>query len=144
VVAFGRVEYLVKLTVKSLSGKRFTAGMTEAESQGEFRRLCHTGKTYAADRLSANEAAEYGQLLERAQALAIERNDNVHALWSALGGSSARYRPFYSRTEKALRWRSRPVHHQELNVLAERMMTLAAELDKARKAWTLTVTLTKC
>jgi hypothetical protein len=50
-IAFGRVEYEIKLAVKTLSGKDFFAGMAEAESSGVFRNLCEKTKILARDKL---------------------------------------------------------------------------------------------
>ena len=47
--AFGRLEYEIKLAVKSLSGKKFSEGMAEAESSGKFGRLCKMAKQHASE-----------------------------------------------------------------------------------------------
>jgi hypothetical protein len=136
-VAFGRVEYLVKLTVKSLSGSGFTRGMTIADSQGAFRRLCKKGKDLAKAKLSAQQFKSYCDLLDRAEKLAIERNDNVHCLWTTAQGAPVRYRPFCNNCLKTLEWRNRMVSPADLEQLAAEMEKLVAAIDSERRNWTL-------
>ena len=77
VVAFGRVEYIVKLTIKSLLDQGFTPGMTKAESLRAFRDQCKQAKRYADEKLPSEQAETYGKLLDCALALAEQRNDHV-------------------------------------------------------------------
>src|SRR5947209_2524485 len=120
-VAFGRVEYEIKLAVKSLSGKGFTAGMAEAESSGQFARLCKKAKSLAAARrLPQPHLSTFARLLDDAMHFAPERNDTLHAVWTAHGnGSPRRFRPFWNWDTKQLTWRSRAVPVEELNGHAE-------------------------
>lgn len=39
VIAFGRLEYMIKLCLKNLLGQGFTKGMIEAESKPQFQEL---------------------------------------------------------------------------------------------------------
>lgn len=137
VVAFGRIEYIVKLTVKSLSEPGFIKGMTVAESQGQFRLLCKKGEEFAKMKLSPERYQVYCELLQRAKKLAVERNDNVHCLWTTEQGEPVRYRPFYNNQTKALEWRSKAVPAAELERLAAEMEGLAKAIDSERKSWTL-------
>lgn len=135
ILAFGRVEYMVKLTVKSLSGQGFTKGMASAESKGQFGKLCVYGKKLAITKLSSEQCDAYRALLKEAEALAIERNDNVHCLWTTEHDAPIRYRPFYNRTKKDLEWRSRRVSADALDQLRANLDKLFHDLDKERKSW---------
>ena len=135
-VAFARVEYLTKLAVKSLSGKGFTAGMEHAESQRQFGNLCREAKKLATYRLPEPQAATFCGLIDEALKLAIERNDNLHALWTTDdAGRPERYRPFFNRETKALDWRSRPVTIEELHRHEGAMNWLFNTLVQTTKAW---------
>src|SRR5438445_73395 len=81
VVAFGRVEYEIKLAVKTLSGKGFSAGIAEAESCRQFRNLCEKAKTLAAKKLTEPYLATFTALIDKALKVVPHRNDNLHALW---------------------------------------------------------------
>lgn len=136
VVAFGRVEYVIKLCVKSLSGEGFTKGMAHAESRGQFRRLCNRAKELATQKLPPSQAASFNILIDKALKLAQERNDNTHALWTTdQYQKPVRYRPFWNTKTKDLEWRSGQVTAQELQGIQKKMHRLFRTLDKERKSW---------
>jgi len=145
-VEFGRVEYLVKVAVKSLfkrttktklSGgiKAFEAGVAQAEKEGQFGRVCKKAKTLAAQGLSEAHALTFIALIERATTLAEERNDNLHALWTGIEQKSFRYRPFWNRETKELEWRNDNVAPADLDRLTEALRALGDRLREARAQW---------
>jgi hypothetical protein len=134
-VVFGRVEYEIKLAVKSLSGKGFSAGMAEAESSGQFGKLCRKAKTLASKKLPEPHLSTFLNLIDKALSLAPDRNDNLHALWTTDGkGNPVRYRPFFNKAT-GLQWRSRPVTIAELNSHASTLLAIYHDVHTARKAW---------
>ncbi len=136
VVAFGRVEYVIKLCVKSISGQGFTKGMAHAESRGQFRRLCNRAKELATQKLPPSQATRFNALIDKALKLAQERNDNTHALWTTdQYQNPVRYRPFWNRKTKDLEWRSGQVTAHELRAIHEEMHRLFHALDTERKSW---------
>ena len=135
VVAFGRVEYIVKLTIKSLLDQGFTPGMTKAESLRAFRDQCKQAKRYADEKLPSEQAETYGKLLDCALALAEQRNDHVHALWTTEDGQPKRYRLYYDTNKKALGSRNRVVTPEELDRTAAEMQSLVDEIQQMRKTW---------
>ena len=135
VVAFGRVEYEIKLAVKSLSGKGFTAGMAEAEDSGQFWKLCKKARSLAAKGLPEGPLSTFLALIDEVINLAPNRNDNLHALWTTdEKGNSIRYRPFLNKAN-GLQWRSRPVTVAELKSNASTLLVLHRAIHRARKAW---------
>ena len=91
VVAFGRLEYLIKLCIKDLSNKGFTEGMVEAESIRQFRDLCEKAEALAKGKLNQSQVAT---LLNQAIELAEFRHDTVHASWTTNPqGAPLRIRP---------------------------------------------------
>ena len=85
-VAFGRVEYEIKLAVKSFvragTTKTFSEGMSEAESSGQFRKLCIKAKIFAKTKLPEPHLTIFCDLIDTAISVAPERNDNLHAMWT--------------------------------------------------------------
>ena len=138
VVAFGRVEYVIKLTVKSLSAEGFTRGMAHAESQRTFRLLCKRAKELGNDRLPSDKAAQFTALIDQAITLAPQRNDNTHSCWTTDNQATPlRLRSFWNtRTDpKQLEWRSRTVMPDELRQIAAAMDALYRALQQERKTW---------
>ena len=135
VVAFGRVEYLIKLTIKSLLGQGFTPGMTEAERERAFSDLCIRAKECADEKLPSEQAETYGKLLDCARALAEQRNEHVHAYWTAVGGQAMRYRPYWDKSEKALGWSNGVVTPEELDRTAAEMQRLVDEIHRVGETW---------
>ena len=82
VVAAGRVEYVLKLCLKQLLGKGFTTGMLEAEKVRHLSSLCDEVSGLARSKLSTKQQKEFCALIETIKALAKQRNDVVHALWT--------------------------------------------------------------
>lgn len=134
-VAFGRVEYEIKLSLKTLSGRGFSAGMAEAESSGQFWNLCRKTKTLADKKLPSPHHETFMRLIDKALSLAPHRNDNLHALWTTDNGKPFRYRPFWNTKIKTLEWRSAPVTITELKTRATTLLKLYAAIHAARKAW---------
>jgi hypothetical protein len=138
VVAFGRVEYEIKLAVKSLSDKGFSKGFYDAESESlrGFSTLCTKAKGLAAAKLTEPHRSTFSDLVDKALSLATERNDNLHALWTADGkGKPVRVRPFRDKANKTLDWRSRPATIAEMNSHENSLVQLFRALYAARNAW---------
>jgi len=134
-VAFGRVEYEIKLALKTLSGKGSSQGIAEAESTGQFWNLCKKTKTLADKKLPSPHHETFMRLIDKALSIAPHRNDNFHALWTTDNGKPFRYRPHWNRTTKALEWRSAPVTITELKTHTTTLLKLYASIHAARKAW---------
>lgn len=137
VVAFGRIEYLIKLCVKDLLAEGFTQGMAGAESQRQFSELCKKAKQGAGDKLSQTQASAFFELIERAEALAEFRNDSVHALWTTdPNGQPLRIRPKWAKTTKSVDWsRSHVVLLSEVQSNREQIERLYQALEVERKTW---------
>jgi hypothetical protein len=135
VVASGRVEYELKLCLKSLLGQGFTIGMAQAESDPRFSKLCERIKELAAKKLSEPHRSAFIRQVEKAEKQARERNDHVHALWTAgQGGNALRLRPFWDKNAKKVSWsRNRRVRISELNKLAAKSRRLQRAINKARR-----------
>jgi hypothetical protein len=139
VVAFGRLEYLVKLCVKTLSKQGFTKGMVHAESKRQFTTLCEEAKTLADSKLSGTDAKRFSAIIDRILQLADERNDVVHALWTAASsGVPLRIRPKWDKQTKGVKWdKSQLVPLLELRNCRQRMEEIFYELDQWRRTWPL-------
>lgn len=137
VVAFGRLEYLIKLCVKDLFDKGFTEGMVEAESKRQFSDLCKKAKMLANDKLSQIQVANFSKLLDQAIALAEFRNDTVHALWTAdQKGTSLRIRPKWDKSAKSVDWGlSTDVPLCEFQEKRKQIEDLYQALEAERKTW---------
>jgi hypothetical protein len=136
-VAFGRVEYEIKLAVKSLSGSGFHAGMVQAESSRHFHALCTMARKLATKRLSEPQLLEFTSLIDKAVELASERNDNLHAFWTAESEIAAkRIRPYWIRSESRVDWgRNRSVKVEELKSDADTLTKLYRAIHAARNKW---------
>ena len=137
-VAFGRVEYMIKLCIKSLRGKGFTAGMAHAESKRQFKTLCDEAKNQANAELSAAQARAFCDLINRAKDLGDYRNDSIHALWTTdeSSGEPLRVRPKWDKKSKSVDWSlSGPVAVTDLQDKRKEMEKLFSDLVTERRAW---------
>lgn len=134
VVAFGRLEYLIKLCVKDLVDNGFTKGMVEAESHRQFSELCEKAKELANGKLNQ---IQFSSLLDQAIALAEFRNDTVHASWTTdPKGAPLRIRPKWDKSAKSVDWRrSTDVPPLELQKKREQIEDLYQALEAERKTW---------
>ncbi|MFL9932707.1 hypothetical protein P0D88_26520 [Paraburkholderia sp. RL18-103-BIB-C] len=139
VVAFGRLEYLIKLCVKALIDEGFTKGMAEAESNSQFSKLCEVAKKRADDKLNPTEAKKFFGLIQQAKDLAEFRNSAVHASWTSdENGLPLRISPSWAKVKGAVNWtRSRVVGVRELQDAREKIECLRRALDAERKAWSI-------
>jgi hypothetical protein len=139
VVAFGRLGYLVKLCVKTLSKQGFTKGMEHAESESKrgFMKLCEKAKTLANSELSGTDDKRFSDIIDRILQLADERNDVVHALWTAASsGVPLRIRPKWDKQTKDVKWdKSELVPLSELRNCRQEMERIYYELDQWRRTW---------
>lgn len=139
VIAVGRIEYFLKLCVKSLKGVGFSAGMEEAEKLQKIwvlieeieRELIARGKplsTTTKDKLKDIEA------------LVDERNDMVHACWTVHpNGVPLRIRPKYNRKAigKKLTWdKSSQITVAQLTKLRSKLECVARWLANERSKGT--------
>jgi hypothetical protein len=136
VVAAGRVEYELKLVLKSLLGKGMAEGMEEAERKGRrLSGLCERVMQLAAQKLPDRERVAVGKQVAKALKLMDQRNDHIHAFWvPGPRRNAARIRPRLDKSANAVRWdRSRPVRISELHALAANLRGLQRALNKARR-----------
>ena len=134
-VAFGRLEYEMKLAVKTLSGKGFSQGMAEAESYGQFYWRCERTKALAEKELLAPHLEIFIRLIDEAKVLAPERNNNFHALWTTKSGKPVRYCPHMDKKTKTLVWLPTSVTIPDLEDLATTLRNLYNAIRTAKKAW---------
>jgi hypothetical protein len=139
VVAFGRLEYLVKLCVKSLLGQGFKKGMVYAESKRQFRELCKEAKKLANSELSDIDAKHFSDIIDHVLQLAEERNDTVHALWTATSNEAPlRIRPEWDKQTNNVKWdKGQVVPLLKLRDYRQKMEKIYRELDQMRRAWPL-------
>ena len=134
VIEFGRLEYLLKLCVKDMSEKKFDEGLLEAESQGQFVRLCEHALDLAETKLSDAERSAFENIVSIAKQLAVYRNDSVHAYWTMENGAILRVRP--RKDGDGIEWdRSRAVTVAELAAKADEMKQLHVDLERRRMQW---------
>jgi hypothetical protein len=136
-VAFGRLEYLIKLCLKNLVDEGFTRGMAEAESQRQFSTLCKQAKQRAYERLNQEQARAFSALLDQATNLANTRNDVIHALWTTdPAGEPLRIRPRWDKARSSVDWSSS--HVVPMNLIQDtrsQIDNLYRELETLRKRW---------
>jgi hypothetical protein len=136
VVAFGRLEYLIKLCVKDVTRRGFTRGMIEAKSERQFNKLCERAKKLAIKHLTHDAANQFCQVIDYVRKLANERNDAVHALWTTDDkGKPLRIRPQWNKSTKTVDWENRVVELAELQTLRQQMEEIYSKLDSERKRW---------
>jgi hypothetical protein len=135
VVAWGCVEYELKLVVKDLLGKGFTIGMAKAESIGQFCKLCKCAKALADDKLPEPHRSKFIGHVELAKMLARERNDHVHAAWtSGPMGHAMRIRPWWDKKAELVDWeRSSGVSISDLDALAAKARVLQRAINATRR-----------
>jgi len=139
VVAAGRVEYVLKLCLKQLLGKGFTAGMLEAEKVRHLSRLCDEVEKYAKQTLNNQQRANFCPLIDRIKALAEQRNDTVHALWTTTDSREPlRVRPQKKgkKNSKSVDWsKTKIVSLYELREVRRQLEDAYASLQCQRKTW---------
>jgi len=107
VVAFGRLEYIMKLALKQLSGKSFELGMAEAEGIRAFQHLCDRTLTQIRAKVPDSDTKQTAlEVVCHCKELAKERNDMVHTLWTSEPNRvNRRVRPELDRKTKKLEWK---------------------------------------
>lgn len=137
VIAFGRLEYLLKLCFKDLHGKGFTLGMAEAEYEARaFACFCEQMANLAASQLSPTKADAFCDLIKKASSLGTFRNDTVHAYWYAdLKQLPSRIRPRKNSHESADWSRGRVVQICEILTAREEAERLYRDLEAQRATW---------
>ncbi|MFM0494242.1 hypothetical protein [Paraburkholderia caledonica] len=142
IIAFGRLEFLLKVIAKDLHGKGFTLGMAQAELDGQnFAPFCKsTLKQLARERLTERLPAAgiemFCSLLDEAVGLGEFRNDCVHACWYVhRTGLPARIRPKKNSKESADWSRGRVVQTAEIRAAREQIDRLYSKLDTLRLSW---------
>ena len=137
-VASGRVEYMLKLCIKSLDGRGFTQGMAYAESKRQFAALCQEAKKRAAT-LPPAQSQSFCDLIDRAAGLADYRNDTIHALWTTdAAGQPFRIRPKWDKVSRSVDWsRGGPVTVGELRAKRQEIERVFQDLNTERTAWPL-------
>lgn len=139
VIAFGRLDYLIKLCVKDMDAGGFTRGMAEAESQIQFCKLCEKAKELAgqSQKHSQTQADAFSGLIDQAEDLAEFRNDTVHASWTTdPNGQPLRLRPKWDKVTKSVDWsRSRVVLPSEIRSKRKQIERLYQDLKTERETW---------
>jgi hypothetical protein len=138
VIAFGRLEYLIKLCVKDLLGKGFAQGMATAEGPA-FRGLCEKAIEALKDsheRLNQDQVDASTKLINDALEVADYRNDTIHAAWTTdSNGQPMRIRPKKGGKNSPNWERSCVVLVTEIREQRNRSERLYEDLDKARRTW---------
>lgn len=141
VVAAGRVEYILKLCLKSFLGKGFTPGMLEAEKVRTLSSLCDEVAKHANQKLNHQQQANFCPLIDKIKVLADQRNDTVHALWTTTDSREPfRIRPELKRKKspQSVSWsKSKVVSLNELRQVRHQLEEAYASLQCQRKAWKL-------
>jgi hypothetical protein len=142
VIAFGRLEYLIKLCIKDLLGQGFVQGMAMAEGTVQFRNLCKKAiekLNESRERLGLgqDQVDAFSKLIEDAVDVADYRNDTIHAAWTTdSNGQPMRIRPKKGTDGKNPSVeRSRVVLVTEIREQRNRSERLYEDLDKARGTW---------
>jgi hypothetical protein len=139
VVTAGRVEYSLKLCLKRLVGKGFTAGMLEAEKVRHLSSLCDEVEKLAKSKLNGDEQKNFCALAHRIRSLADQRHDMVHALWTTTGlREPLRVRPQLTEKKdpRSVDWsKTKVVTLNELRVLRRHLEDAYVSLQDQRKTW---------
>ena len=135
-IEFGVLEYLIKLCIKDLEQRGFHEGMLIAERLVNFgRRSCHA-KVLAQKKLTKSECAVFLGLLEKADDLAIYRNDTLHSFWTIENEKPLRVR--IREEDKAVDWsRGGAIPIKEIEQKAANMKSLHKEIEAKRMLWSI-------
>jgi hypothetical protein len=136
-VAVGRIEYTLKLCIKDLKGEGFTPGMLFAESIRRFSGLCDTVIELSNEMYSEAATSHFRAVVEGIRELGGERNDMIHAMWTATEDRVAlRVRPELTKGAKSVDWnKTKPVEMKELIELRRRLESAYAALEEERQSW---------
>jgi len=142
VVAAGRVEYILKLCIKSLiKTENPTTGLIEAFSKAEKTRnvgpLCSEARKLAEKLPSKDEQKAFRAVLDRIEKEMGERNNIIHAAWTTDDcRTPLRLRPRWDGNEKKLKWdKSGVVPLPCLRELRRKLEDLYSELQQQRSRW---------
>jgi hypothetical protein len=140
VVAAGRVEYVLKLCLKQLVGKGFTAGIFEAEEVRHLAPLCDEVEKHAKSKLNGDQQKNFCAVIDTIRLLADERNDAVHALWTTTESREPlRVRPQLKgkKGSRSVDWsRTEVVSLGELRRVRRQLEDAHASLQDRRNTWT--------
>jgi hypothetical protein len=139
VIVSGRVEYVLKLCLKQLLGNGFTAGMLEAEKVRHLSSLCDEVAKHANQKLKSQQWEKFRTLIDKIRALANQRNDTVHALWTTTDSREPlRVRPQLKgkKGAKSVDWsKTKVVSLDELGEIRRQLEDAYASLQCQRKTW---------
>ncbi len=139
VVAAGRVEYVLKLCLKNLLDTGFVVGMREAERHWQPVALCEEIRRLACRKLDDQQQKSLSPLLVRATELAEQRNDMVHAFWTATPtGTPLRVRLQRHGKGDAMTVgfeKSHAVIVDDLRALRGQLEEVFAALNRQRRTW---------
>lgn len=139
VVAAGRVEYVLKLCLKTLSGGGFKAGMLKAEQVRHLSSLCDKVTELAKQKLNDSHKGPFLKLVQEIKCLADERNDTVHALWTTTNGREPlRVRPELTggKGSKKVDWsKTKTVPLNMLREVRRQLEDAYSQLQCQRKSW---------
>jgi hypothetical protein len=136
-VATGRIEYMLKLCIKDLKGGGFTVGMSLAEKIRNFSDLCSCAITLSSDALDEPHRSTFQDLVKKIGALGDDRNDMIHAMWTATDDRVAlRIRPERKKKSNAINWKkTRRIEIDELSTLRRKVEAAFRELLSNREGW---------
>lgn len=141
VIWSGRLEFLLKLTIKNLLGQGFSVGMEEAERERNFKPLCEkaineVGKQKTAATLDPAVADTLTEIFTAAINLSDFRNDTVHAYWlqNQITLTLYRVRPDIDKLTKKLTWaKSADILLPEIEAKSQDFENLYWKLDEIRR-----------
>lgn len=138
IIAFGRLDYLIKLCLKDLIANGFTKGMVDAESTKQFSALCDKVKKLACknQELSQIKIDILFKLIDQAKKIADFRNNIVHGLWTTdSNGQPFLIRPKWNNNLKSVDWYSGVVLLIDIENNRKKIEDLYQELDTVRRKW---------
>ncbi len=133
VIAFGRIEYILKLSIKTLIGEGFTKGMSEAESTRLFCKLCDRAIELAEKKLAETKRDDFIRIVTEIKNLAESRNDTIHAFWN--GEPFLRIRLKWNKGKKDIEWLESNIPLEELIIKREELEKLVYQLNSQRSSW---------
>jgi len=148
-VAFGRLEYMIMLIGKGAIRRKhqnagagavtFTRALAEASNNKVFFELCDR-VTQLCDEAYKPPSAELIAIksgIGEAKELARDRNDYIHAHWTARpDGSALRVRPTWNKDRQTISWvNSRPVQITEIRALRRKAERLTLQLHQLALLW---------
>jgi hypothetical protein len=145
VIAFGRLENLVKLAIKNLAvsmkiSADFTGGIAEAERQNNFSAMCdYMVKLHGDKHGENNEGDELKRWVEEAKKFAEVRNKILHgSLTIEDDGTPIVLHTKLDRKNKAVEFTEATITKDALKHMHKKLEKLWKGLNVVRQGWTKT------